>query len=102
MSTSDRSAILAVALTLAPVALAAWVTKSRGVFVAGAIGAVIGLLASAIGHTIGLTVFDTLHEWSPDATERNLIITFTSDGLMATLPGAAAGVLVGWRIWCRN
>jgi len=61
MGVSEKSAILAVALTLAPVAFAAWAKKSRALFVFGAIGAVIGLLF----------VPYTMWEWEPSATERD-------------------------------
>ncbi len=79
------SDILAVAITLAPVAFAAWLTKSRGLFVAGAIGAVVGLFFAGNLHA----------EFDGDATERDQIIVFILWKMQSTSSGAAIA-LAGW------
>ncbi len=83
--TSD---ILAVAITLAPVAFAAWLTKSRALFVAGAIGAVVGLLFAASFQV----------EFDGDATVRDRMIAFTLSKMEGTLAGAAIALTGGWLV----
>jgi hypothetical protein len=92
ISMREKTAILAVALTLLPVAVAAWIKKSRGLFVAGAIAAAIGLFFAGVGTV----------DWDHDATERSMLIAYTGWNLLGTMPAAALGLLFGWHISCRD
>jgi hypothetical protein len=75
----EKSAIIAVAFTLLPVAVAAWIKRSREMFVAGAMGAIVGLFFAPVGAV----------EWDHHATERSLMIAYTGWNLQGTLPAAA-------------
>lgn len=84
----ETSDILAVAITLAPVAFAARLTKSRALFVAGAIGAVAGLFFAGSLHA----------EFDGDATERDRMIAFILWKMQSTLLGAAIALAGRWLV----
>src|SRR5258708_5283222 len=86
MGINEKNAILAVALTLALVALTASAKKSLGMFILGAIGAVAGLSFAP----------DGVYQWEPSATEIDFITVYTELKMEGTLLGAGLGLLLGW------
>jgi hypothetical protein len=76
--------LIAQLFTLGLVALAAWLTKSRGVFVCGVLGSLIGsLLAPSIAIQLG-----------PDAAERDFIFATAASDAPWMISGAIAGILI--------
>jgi hypothetical protein len=77
---SDKGHIIAFAIALAPAGVVAWLCKSRTVFVAGAIGAFVGLFFAP----------NVTGEYSLDATERDRIL----DTVFWDVPWTLGGALI--------
>jgi len=83
----DKAHALAILLTLVPVAVAAFVTRSRAVFLLGGVGAVLGVAFLAPIATI---------DFFGDVTEFDRLWAYTQFDLEGSLPAAAIGVLIWW------
>jgi hypothetical protein len=83
----EKAHVLAILLTLAPVAVAAFLVRSRAVFLLGSLGAVCGILFLAPVATM---------DFSGDATELDHLWAYALVDLQGSLPAAAIGVVVGW------
>ena len=78
---SDKGHIIAFALALAPAAFIAWLSKAQTVFIAGAVGAIVGQ---------SLAPFVTM-DWAGDYNERDAILAMVAWDAPYVLVGAIVG-----------